>query len=865
MKKQVFVVPHSHWDREWYFSIEDSNTILSENMAELLTFLEQTPNFPTYTFDGQLSVIEDYLKHAPEDVERLKKLIKNGRLHIGPWYTQGDTLLLQTESIIRNLLIGKQGAEAFGHSMDIGYLPDIFGQNAYLPSIFKRFGITHSILQRGLYHEQVNKDLNFQWIAPNGEAIPTNNIYFGYGPGKFLASDEQYVTQTLLPILEALEKMNPKDAPLLLPAGGDQVFVRKNFPKVIEELNQRDWPYEFILSDYESYMEKAWMTPHETKINGELIACQKSRIHNTIRSQRMDIKQKNAQIEEKIYQQLEPLGVLSQELGGNYPQNWMNSCLKLLFDVHAHDSIGGCNSDETNREIMNRLYKIERIVDGYLNILKKQISRGILAEEEGVVAFNLLPKKVNKQLSFIIFTKESSIQLTDLLGKALPQVIRNQEYISGGTQVKVTAEGEVQVELPGYYRTEIAAEVPFEGFGYRKLLIQNSLNERLASVENTKIKNEFYELEVVDGMLEVRRYDGAVKKQLFDFENMADAGDSYDFSPVENGLANYSTKFKLIDIKTSSQESEMILETTVAVAKELANWNQLTEEMTIQTTIRLVKGSDMIYLQHQMENRTNDHRVRLRFLGENTEGLSYGDQGYSLLERKNHNPYLANWREEGFAEAPQAIFPLERFVTINEKEGNVALFTKGLKEYEATDDALYLTLFRGVGLLGKDDLAWRPGRASGINNKVVATPDAQMHGTLTFDLAYRWVNEELHPQKLYAAAEKFATQQLSYQLQTLNSFEERLDRFELPQPAGLSNLPTEKIGPSLPENLFVSGMKKAEKSDKIILRVFNPQIAPVEIPAHLSQTGTLDEKELGTIKELPGKDFVTIIMDKAGE
>ncbi len=53
MKKQVYVVPHSHWDREWYFSLEDSNTLLGENLDFLVDYLEQEPAFPTYCFDGQ--------------------------------------------------------------------------------------------------------------------------------------------------------------------------------------------------------------------------------------------------------------------------------------------------------------------------------------------------------------------------------------------------------------------------------------------------------------------------------------------------------------------------------------------------------------------------------------------------------------------------------------------------------------------------------------------------------------------------------------------------------------------------------------------------------------------------------------------
>ncbi len=38
MKKNkiVHVVAHSHWDHEWYFTMEDSNILLIENLDYLL-------------------------------------------------------------------------------------------------------------------------------------------------------------------------------------------------------------------------------------------------------------------------------------------------------------------------------------------------------------------------------------------------------------------------------------------------------------------------------------------------------------------------------------------------------------------------------------------------------------------------------------------------------------------------------------------------------------------------------------------------------------------------------------------------------------------------------------------------------------
>ncbi|HGI6545330.1 TPA: alpha-mannosidase, partial [Listeria monocytogenes] len=136
------------WDHEWYFTMEDSNILLIENLDYLLNVLETKDSFASYSFDGQMSVIERYLDIRPENKARVQKLIQDRRLFVGPWYTQTDSLLVKTEAVIRNLLYGYKMGEEFGHSMSIGYSPDIFGQHAYLPAIYKSFNMEHSIFQR---------------------------------------------------------------------------------------------------------------------------------------------------------------------------------------------------------------------------------------------------------------------------------------------------------------------------------------------------------------------------------------------------------------------------------------------------------------------------------------------------------------------------------------------------------------------------------------------------------------------------------------------------------------------------------------------------------------------------------------------
>lgn len=59
--------------------------------------------------------------------------------------------------------------------------------------------------------------------------------------------------------------MNTHTDVLLLPAGGDQVLVRENFPEIVAELNEMDLGYTFILSDYEAFMNDAWTSTSRTK------------------------------------------------------------------------------------------------------------------------------------------------------------------------------------------------------------------------------------------------------------------------------------------------------------------------------------------------------------------------------------------------------------------------------------------------------------------------------------------------------------------------------------------------------------------------------------------------------------------------
>ncbi len=73
---RVHITPHMHWDREWYFTTEESRILLVNNMEEILCRLEQDNEYKYYVLDGQTAILEDYFAVKPENKDRVKKQVE---------------------------------------------------------------------------------------------------------------------------------------------------------------------------------------------------------------------------------------------------------------------------------------------------------------------------------------------------------------------------------------------------------------------------------------------------------------------------------------------------------------------------------------------------------------------------------------------------------------------------------------------------------------------------------------------------------------------------------------------------------------------------------------------------------------------
>lgn len=198
----LFLVSHTHWDREWYEPFQVFRARLVQCIDKLLHIFESDPDYKCFMLDGQTIVLEDYLAIRPEREQTLRDLISAGKLQVGPWYILPDEFLVSGEALIRNLQRGTRSgiARDFGKSMDIGYIPDPFGHISQMPQILRGFGFHTAALRRGLADEPVE----LWWEASDGTRVLLCYLRDGYDNAAWLPRDYAGFVEAITKLRDSL-------------------------------------------------------------------------------------------------------------------------------------------------------------------------------------------------------------------------------------------------------------------------------------------------------------------------------------------------------------------------------------------------------------------------------------------------------------------------------------------------------------------------------------------------------------------------------------------------------------------------------------------------------------------------------------
>ena len=701
--RRFFVVPHTHWDREWYRPFEHFRLELARVVDEVLDVLERDPAFTSFTLDGQAIVLEDYLEVRPENEDRLRALLASGRLEVGPSYILPDEFLVGAEPLVRNLLIGRAVCRrSGGEASPVGYLPDSFGHPLQLPQLLAGFGIASFIFSRGLGDELDELGVAFRWRAPDGsEVLAFQQLphYGNFADVSRVDDAESRVRHIVERFGGALDRAGV-DA-VLLCNGNDHVRVTPELPRLCEELEQRVADSSFAIARYADYTEAVGQVDVPVW-SGELLG---SRIQNVLRgvnSARLYVKRANEAAERRLLD-VETLASLRHLHDGTpFPGPDFELAWRELLRCHPHDTICGCSCDEVHRDALVRYESLHRT----LSVLQARALEGLTGEPPAgtaVAVANPLPHRRRRI-----------------------------------------------VELPGAAPTL----VELDGFAVRTVELEPAPNAGEARPSGAAIESDQFRVEAApDGTLAlIDKASGSRFERLHALEDEHDMGDLYNFCPVPDGRAwrGEQASVRVLAEGPLVSELELRMESQRPAGLD-ADSRPLPETapLSIATVVRLVRGSRRVEFRTTIENSVRDHRLRVVFPAGVAADVVRAEGQFALVRR----PLTAPRPRTEWLEPPDPTQHTLGAVAI----GPIALLTKGLPEYEAragvSGAELCLTLLRCVGVISKPGgvLATRPLAAG----PPVLTPEGQCLGRQVCEYALVPAADELDDVALLREAQDY--------------------------------------------------------------------------------------------------------------
>ncbi len=354
----IAVVPHTHWDREWYKSYQSFRLALVELIDGLIPLLERDASYSHFMLDGQMAVVDDYLEIRPEAEERLRALTAAGRLSVGPWYVLMDEFLVSGETIVRNLQMGILRGTAFGGVMAVGYLPDMFGHIAQMPQILSLAGFADAVVWRGVPSAVTTNA--FAWEAPDGSSVRAEYLPVGYGNGSSLPDDAKSLIRRTRDNVAEMADLVPGD--LLLMNGSDHLTPQPWLGRVVAEANALQDEFVFAVTSLSGYL-SGRSTDGLTHVRGELRSGHRANMLMGVTSNRVDVKRLGAVAERELERRAEPLAALFVE-PEEYPQRLFDLAWLEMVRNSAHDSVCACSIDDVVDAVLHRYSEARDIAAG---------------------------------------------------------------------------------------------------------------------------------------------------------------------------------------------------------------------------------------------------------------------------------------------------------------------------------------------------------------------------------------------------------------------------------------------------------------------------------------------------------------------
>ena len=273
---RIYLLPFSHLDLFWLGQREECLSRGGRIIASALAIMRRHPEFRFLLED--VVFIDEYLDCHPEQAQELRAQVQAGRLEIGTKWAGVYQHWQPEESMVRNLLYGKQRArDRLGADPDTVHMGDLPGYIPQYPQVLAKSGIKGLVICRGGPTDQVL----FRWRAPDGSNVLAWNALPGYGwawrmwlhRSVDLALRERERRGRVHPPLdeEARQMMALTAAPILMHWGTDLTVPTEKLVDNVREWNTRlDLPMRF--STLSEYLDAVQAVPDIPTLSGEIVS-----------------------------------------------------------------------------------------------------------------------------------------------------------------------------------------------------------------------------------------------------------------------------------------------------------------------------------------------------------------------------------------------------------------------------------------------------------------------------------------------------------------------------------------------------------------------------------------------------------------
>ncbi|MFB5675939.1 alpha-mannosidase [Paenibacillus terreus] len=173
----ITCVGHTHIDVAWLWRLKHTREKSARSFSTVMRLMEL---FPEYIFLQTQPQLYEYIKQDfPGIYEQIQRRVKEGRWEAGGgMWLEADCNLTSGESLTRQLLVGTRFfKEEFGTDCEYLWLPDVFGYSWSLPQILRKSGIG-TFMTTKISWNQYNRMPHdtFKWRGIDGSEVLTHFI-----------------------------------------------------------------------------------------------------------------------------------------------------------------------------------------------------------------------------------------------------------------------------------------------------------------------------------------------------------------------------------------------------------------------------------------------------------------------------------------------------------------------------------------------------------------------------------------------------------------------------------------------------------------------------------------------------------------